>query len=219
MLLLPPAETRRLGAALHQAGYKPVVPTKLLDWASQRRHTLLLTDDSDRALAMISAVAATGSDTRAVVLVEDAGSDRYRTLLRRCTAALPAGSDAEDVVLAVRAAHQSLSCVPAAAARALAGPAGEGAPPLDDRELSWLRALADNVTVASLARASGYSQREMYRLLSDLYGRLGVATRTEALLRADRLGLLRPRTPAASPSLRPVPPISPVPPVPAGRPR
>jgi len=45
--------------------------------------------------------------------------------------------------------------------------------------------------VTSLARSSGYSEREMYRLLSALYARLGVTTRTEALLRADRWGLLR----------------------------
>ena len=69
---------------------------------------------------------------------------------------------------------------------------------LSARDVAWLRALADGVTVASLARASGYSQREMYRLLSALYARLGVDSRTEALLRADRAGLL-----AVDPAVRP----------------
>ena len=48
----------------------------------------------------------------------------------------------------------------------------------------------------SLARTAGYSQREMYRVLAALYSRLGASTRTEALLRADRWGLLN--TPTAS---------------------
>ena len=61
---------------------------------------------------------------------------------------------------------------------------------LSARDVAWLRALADGVTVSSLARASGYSQREMYRLLAALYARLGADSRTDALLRADRAGLL-----------------------------
>ena len=67
-------------------------------------------------------------------------------------------------------------------------------PQLSDRELRWLRALADNGTVLSLARSSGYSEREMYRRLSAVYHQLGARTRTEALLAAERVGLLAQHT-------------------------
>ncbi|HEX8630188.1 MAG TPA: hypothetical protein VF755_18680, partial [Catenuloplanes sp.] len=72
------------------------------------------------------------------------------------------------------------------------------------REVSWLRALVDGVTVASLARAVGYSQREMYRVLASLYARLGADNRTGALLHADRWGLLTPSGVPVGPSGVPV---------------
>ena len=194
MLLAPPSENRRVATALHRAGYRPVVPTSVLDWAARQEHTLLLTTDRDRSLALLREVIDAGVDPRAIVLVRSPGSDRFRTLFRHCTAALPAGSADDDIVLAVRAAHRALSCLPTTTARALAGALEERTPAFTDKERGWLRALAENVTVASLARASGYSQREMYRLLAELYSRLGVTTRTEALLRADRLGLLQTTT-------------------------
>jgi DNA-binding NarL/FixJ family response regulator len=63
-------------------------------------------------------------------------------------------------------------------------------PSLTDVEQAWLRRLAAGGTVAGLARGCGYSEREMYRRLSDMYSRLGARTRTEALLLAERFGLL-----------------------------
>jgi DNA-binding NarL/FixJ family response regulator len=62
--------------------------------------------------------------------------------------------------------------------------------PLSDDEIGWLRQLADGVTVARLAEHVGYSERMMFRLLSDLYGRLGVDNRTKALMRARDEGWL-----------------------------
>ena len=214
MLLLPAAETRRISTALAQAGYKPVVPISVLDWAAGRSHSVLLTTDTAQAIAMLKHVLSAGTDARAVVLVQQPGLERYRSLLRHCTAALPADSSEQEIVIAVKAAHRALSCVPTSAARAFAGASNGQVPPFTRAELSWLRALADNVTVASLARASGYSQREMYRLLADLYARLGAATRTDALLRADRLGLLRPPPASTPPAPHRTAPLAPT-----GRPR
>ena len=64
------------------------------------------------------------------------------------------------------------------------------APALGQDERCWLRWLAGGKTVASLAVAACYSEREMYRLLRKLYTRLGASGRTEALLAAQRYGLL-----------------------------
>jgi DNA-binding NarL/FixJ family response regulator len=59
-------------------------------------------------------------------------------------------------------------------------------------EAGWLRALAAGSTVADLASAHAYSEREMYRLLADVYDRLGVGGRIPALMLAARYGLLDP---------------------------
>ena len=59
---------------------------------------------------------------------------------------------------------------------------------LADRELGWLRDLSQGHTVAAVAARSGYSERMMFRLLSDLYAKLGVANRTEAMLLARERG-------------------------------
>lgn len=63
-------------------------------------------------------------------------------------------------------------------------------PRISENQVRWVRALASGATVAHLANEEGYSEREMYRLLKKLYDRLGVATRTEALIRANTYGWL-----------------------------
>ncbi|HEY0687733.1 MAG TPA: hypothetical protein VGD71_01725, partial [Kribbella sp.] len=63
-------------------------------------------------------------------------------------------------------------------------------PRVSENQVRWLRELASGATVAHLANEEGYSEREMYRLLKKLYDRFGVATRTEALIRANAYGWL-----------------------------
>lgn len=52
---------------------------------------------------------------------------------------------------------------------------------LTSAEIGWLIQLRSGTTVAALARTAGYSERSMHRRLHDLYGRIGVAGRGEAL--------------------------------------
>lgn len=59
---------------------------------------------------------------------------------------------------------------------------------LTERELAWLRDLAQGLTVAQVAARSGYSERMIFRFFRDLYEGLGVANRTEALLLARERG-------------------------------
>jgi DNA-binding NarL/FixJ family response regulator len=58
------------------------------------------------------------------------------------------------------------------------------------RELEWLSLLAAGVTVAALAERARYSERMMFRLLRELYKRMHVNNRTEALLLARERGWL-----------------------------
>jgi DNA-binding NarL/FixJ family response regulator len=63
---------------------------------------------------------------------------------------------------------------------------------ISDRERHWLEALAAGDTVGVIADRSGYAQRTVYRLLRDLYGRLGTNNRTEAVAIAVQRGLISP---------------------------
>jgi DNA-binding NarL/FixJ family response regulator len=95
------------------------------------------------------------------------------------------------VVQVVRAAASGMTLVPRHVARGLCRQQPGRAPEIAPTERGWLRHLAGSGTVTSLARASGFSEREMYRLLGTLYRQLGATNRTEALLLAERWGLLR----------------------------
>jgi len=61
---------------------------------------------------------------------------------------------------------------------------------VDEDQMRWLQLLADGRTTQELAAETGYSERAMFRMLHDLYGRLGVTNRQQALIFASRHGLL-----------------------------
>jgi DNA-binding NarL/FixJ family response regulator len=77
--------------------------------------------------------------------------------------------------------------------RALTDPARDSRPDGDipsPREIDWLHQLAGGLTVGQLAARVGYSERMMFRLLRELYDRLQVKGRTEALMLARQRGWL-----------------------------
>jgi DNA-binding CsgD family transcriptional regulator len=126
-----------------------------------------------------------------VVLVEQATPESCATAMRAGVTGVIAVDDApEQVVAVVRGAARGYTVLAREFVQALCRPAAVVPPSLTVVERGWLRRLARGGTVAGLARSCGYSEREMYRRLSDVYLRLGARTRTEALLLAERFGLL-----------------------------
>lgn len=95
----------------------------------------------------------------------------------------------DDIVGAVQAALRGRALLPTGVVRSLALNTNSE-PPLSNAEKDWLSQLARGVRVTQLAQRTGYSEREMHRLLQRLYGRLGATSRSEALVTATRLGLL-----------------------------
>ncbi|MGH2808498.1 MAG: LuxR C-terminal-related transcriptional regulator [Actinomycetota bacterium] len=59
-----------------------------------------------------------------------------------------------------------------------------------DQDRALLALLAKGLTVADLATAMERSERDLYASLNDLYNRLGVRNRTEAVAEARRLNRL-----------------------------
>jgi DNA-binding CsgD family transcriptional regulator len=56
--------------------------------------------------------------------------------------------------------------------------------------VAWIVELSRGSTVVALAERYGYSERVMFRRLGEVYARLGAMNRAEALVAAERFGLL-----------------------------
>ncbi len=132
---------------------------------------------------------------RTAVLVDDDGPEHYRRARREgAHAVVPVTLRPPLMVAALLAALRGYTLLPSATARSLCRSITQAAPvDLPARELGWLRQIAAGVTVADLAHRSSYSEREMYRLLGAAYRRLGASNRSEALIAAQRAGLLEPQ--------------------------
>lgn len=88
----------------------------------------------------------------------------------------------------------SLVSVEGAARLAAAGSAVErtcsrlGGNPLSESEQVWLKRLSRGDRTIDIARDHGYAERSLYRALSELWERLGVANRSEAIALATKNG-------------------------------
>jgi len=101
-------------------------------------------------------------------------------------------ADPAEIVAALTHAIEGWSRLPVATAAALAAEwpgAHTPRPDITDEEIGWLADLAAGETVARIADEIGYSERAMFRRLHEVYERLGVSGRTEAIVAVERLGL------------------------------
>lgn len=94
--------------------------------------------------------------------------------------------------MAVEAGLNGLALLPAAMVRDVAARKVRRSIPheLTRSQQSWLRRLASGVTIHELAGQVGFSEREIYRRLRQIYAAMGVGGRTEALILASASGLL-----------------------------
>lgn len=193
LLGLRPLFERGLSAVLTEAGFDVGDAGQVDRWSRDSSRRMVVTLDDDASLRRLQQLQVRVPELLSVVLLQQDSAARYARALERCTCAVPMDAEVDDLVEAVRAAARECAVLPSRVARRMAAGVApdDTAPALSEQQVGWLRELVSGATVTSLARSSGYSEREMYRLLSALYARLGVTTRTEALLRADRWGLLR----------------------------
>jgi DNA-binding NarL/FixJ family response regulator len=105
-------------------------------------------------------------------------------------------ADADALVRAVRSVHRGESVLSSHAAERLVrqiGVAGEaqGTPPVEPptaREIEVLRLVAQGLTNVAIGHQLGISARTVQGHLANIYGKLGVQSRTEAVTAALRLG-------------------------------
>jgi LuxR family maltose regulon positive regulatory protein len=67
---------------------------------------------------------------------------------------------------------------------------GELVEPLSERELEVLRLIADGLSNAEIAEKLVIAQGTVKRHINNIYGKLGVGSRTQAVAKAREMGLL-----------------------------
>lgn len=184
---------RGLRATLTDAGFVVTEAATLDEWNPDRGpETLVVTVPTTVLLHEIEAILAAKPGTTVVVLTGERSADVVADALRAGAGAVVERDASPELVAdAVRASRERHAIVPLWAAQSISS----RFPTRPDRwvateELTWLRLLADGRTVAAVADEVGYSEREMFRNLHDLYARIGAPNRTAALLWAQRHGLL-----------------------------
>jgi two-component system, NarL family, nitrate/nitrite response regulator NarL len=132
---------------------------------------------------------------RFILLAED--SEAVDLMLAGADAVLPRGASAEAIGAAIILGRSGLRSLPAIAfehLRVLAGaeraPSHNEAPALTPREREVLAAMADGASNKAIARRLGISFHTAKFHVASILSKLDADTRTEALARAARLGLV-----------------------------
>lgn len=92
----------------------------------------------------------------------------------------------EEIVPTIQAALEGKTLLPTAVAQGVLFSSRD----LDPQEVAWLRLAADGQTIRQIAAKAGFEERQMRRRLKRAYSKLGARTMRQALLRADKEGLL-----------------------------
>jgi DNA-binding NarL/FixJ family response regulator len=190
-----PLFRRGLMAVLGDAGFEPQTPEELLSWIREEQRPVvllsLLSSDDWRLLARLREARA---DTMVIAVLADPSTRSHvQAIIGGAIAAVTRDALPETVRKVFDAAVSGKSILPVEVVRGLTTlqatqEEGEGVP--SPQEIGWLRELALGTTVARLADRAGYSERAMFRLLRELYVRMGARNRMEALIRAHEHGWL-----------------------------
>ncbi|MCA1188299.1 MULTISPECIES: hypothetical protein [unclassified Saccharopolyspora] len=146
-----------------------------------------------RDLAALAALRRARPDGVLIALLDAAGPDDYRAALRLgADSAAAQDADLDEIISVLRLALRGDVLLPRGVARALCtGPSRPpGAVQLTGVDRDLLTRLAMGNPVADIAKSTGYSERQMYRLVREIYHRLGSRNRSEAIATATRWGLI-----------------------------
>jgi len=158
--------------------------------ATDRWDICLLTVGSADEHETLAAARTSGAPTVALLPAPRPGD--YQMALRFGAAGAVAQDAAvQEIIDVIDAALRGAVLLPLEVARALA----DGSVPipetieLDDQVADWLRALSQGVPISTIARTAGYSERQMYRQMQQLYRRIGARNRGEAISMAAKWGI------------------------------
>jgi DNA-binding NarL/FixJ family response regulator len=183
-----------VASVLQAAGHLVETPLDVLAWAQRNAAALvLITVSSDPDWELFGRLCArTGASQPVIALVDkDSTLLGARALQTGARSVVPRDVTAEALLRTVEATIEGQAVMPTAVAAALVSGVHEFAENrLSIDQLSWLRELANGMTVAQLADRTGYSERAMFRLLNALYRQIGARNRLQAIMRAQEAGWL-----------------------------
>jgi DNA-binding NarL/FixJ family response regulator len=190
-----PTWRRGLAAILADAGFAAADLDDLGSWKPGRDGiAVMVRIDGEEARGRMRSFSNEFPLIPVVAVVPELNVGEYANAVRAgAAAAIGEDEPAGAFPMALESALLNRAPVPVDVLRAMAArvPATpEAAAWIDAGDAARLRALAAGVTVAQMADDAGYSEREMFRMLQDLYVRIGVRNRTEAIIWATRHGLL-----------------------------
>ena len=190
-----PALKRGLASMLANTTFIPEEPDDPIAWAAAAGHRVVLVAlPRVGDVGLVIALRQADKDLVIVALLPDMSPRIAReAILAGACAVAGWDTSTDELVALLTAGVESRSLLPTSLLQELAT-----APDTDSRvvgldheQVEWLRALARGMTVNQLAESVSYSEREVYRLLRALYDRLGVGSRTEALIWAAQRGIVK----------------------------
>jgi DNA-binding NarL/FixJ family response regulator len=186
-----PAYRHGLALGLAEHGFE-IEERSALDERVTAFQVVVVTVAAQADWAVLAELAKAQDRPAIVALLEDPCVSHYRrALCLGLEGAVPRDAAIEQIVGAVEAALTGIMLLPSPIARQLADGSGVDEPlPISDCEIGWLRAMAEGATIAKMALAARYSERQMHRLIANLYKRIGAANRQQALVFAARYGIL-----------------------------
>jgi DNA-binding NarL/FixJ family response regulator len=186
---------RGLIAVLGDASFEPQTPDELITWIrAEQRPIVLLSLLSSNDWTLLARLHEIRDDTMVIAVLPDTSTRNHvQAIVDGAVAAVARDAVPETMRRVFDAAVAGQSVLPVEVVRALT--TSQPLPEEDEtvpspKEIGWLRELALGTTVVRLADRAGYSERAMFRLLRQLYLRIGVRNRTEALMRAHERGWL-----------------------------
>ena len=191
---LPLLVTMGLTRALEASGYQLEPVDEPHVWARLHSRAAMLLGVRDDGDVELLRDLTSGSPSLAVVALLDPESGEVSEICveagaRGCVSAEWSG---QELILALEVGMRGMTILPATLARRLASVERQRvfARTLTTSQRSWLCQLASGTTVHDLASQVGFSERETYRRLRQIYVAMGVRSRTEALILASASGLL-----------------------------
>lgn len=190
-----PMWRRGVASVLDDAGYRPVEYPTLDAWMPGRGGAAVIFHLADaRGLDGVETFCGVYPHIPLVAVTPVLGVAEFAAAIRAgASSALAEDEPTEVLVATLEHAMAGRCSAPPVVMRALAVRVAAGFGEMlsiDDTDRQRLRALAAGATVARLADEAGFSEREMFRMLGDLYRAIGVKSRTEAIIWASRHGVL-----------------------------
>ena len=184
---------RGLAAAASEAGFEVEEATDLhLSVGIRDADVTLVAVRRPADLSAAEDAVEANPELKFVAVIPEGSANAYRRALSSGAAAvITETATSAELGDALKQALDEKTVLPTSVARRLAvGGRDETNELITSEERVWLRQLYRGSTVVELATISGCSEREMYRRLQSVYERLGVESRSQALVRASEWGLL-----------------------------